>query len=47
MAPYIVITATVAAVILFITWTATPKQRGPSEAAMTGPIFQPTHLKVY
>jgi hypothetical protein len=47
MAPYIVITVTVAAVILFMIWTAMPKQRGPSEAAMTGPIFQPTHLKVY
>jgi hypothetical protein len=47
MAPYIVITVSVAAVILFLTWTAMPKQRGPSEAAMSGPIFQPVLQKVY
>ena len=43
----IVITLAVATLIVFLTWTATPKQRAPSEAAMSGPIFQPIHQKVY
>jgi hypothetical protein len=50
MAPYtslIVIAFTVVTVVLFLTWTAIPKQRPMSEAAMTGPIFQPTHQQVY
>jgi hypothetical protein len=43
----IVITLTVAVLIAFMTWAAVPKQRSPSEAAMSGPIFQPIHQKVY
>jgi hypothetical protein len=43
----IVITLTVTVVIVFLTWATVPKQRGPSEAAMSGPIFQPVHQKVY
>ena len=43
----VVITLTVAVLIVFLTWAAMPKQRGPSEAAMSGPIFQPVHQKVY
>jgi cell division protein FtsL len=43
----IVITLTVAVLIVFLTWAAVPKQRTISDAAMSGPIFQPTHWRVY
>ena len=42
----IVITLTVAGLIVFLTWAAVPKQQGPSEAVMS-PIFQPIYQKVY
>ena len=43
----IVITLTVAVLIVFLTWAAVPKQRGPSDAAMTVPIFQPVYQRIY
>ena len=43
----IVITLAVVALIAFMTWAAVPKQRSPSEAAMSGPIFQPVYQRVY
>ena len=43
----IVITLTVAMLFVFLTWAAVPKQRGPSDAAMSAPIFQPVYQKVY
>ena len=42
----IVITFAVAVLVAFTTWAAVPKQ-SISEAAMSGPIFQPTHWKMY
>ena len=43
----VVITLAVVALVAFMTWAAVPKQRGPSDAAMSGPIFQPVYQKVY
>ena len=43
----VVITLAVAVIVIFMTWTAIPKQRGPSEAAMSGPIFQPVLQRAY
>jgi len=42
----IVIPFAVAVLVAFTTWAAVPKQT-ISEAAMSGPIFQPTYWKVY